>query len=102
MTEEPVMTVVSINPLHVDVITPVNFFGKIKKDDEVKLIPEEPIGGDYLARVKTVDSVIDAGSGTFRIQLQLPNLKDMLPSGLKCRVIFKLISLLFRPVLWLQ
>ena len=88
VTEEPVLTMVSINPLHVEVIAPVSFFGKVKKGDELKVLPEQPIGGEYSASVKTVDSVIDAGSGTFRILLKLPNPKGVLPSGLKCRVVF--------------
>ena len=88
VTEEPVMTVVSINPLHVEVIAPVSFFGQVKKGDQIKVMPEQPIGGEYLASVKTVDSVVDAGSGTFRILLKLPNPKAKLPSGLKCRVVF--------------
>ncbi len=88
VSAEPVMTVVSIDPLYVEVIAPVSFFGKVKKGDKVKVMPEQPIGGEYTARVKTVDSVVDAGSGTFRIRLKLSNPRGKLPSGLKCRVSF--------------
>lgn len=66
----------------------MSFLGKVKKGDQLKVMPEEPVGGEYIASVKTVDSVVDAGSGTFRILLKLPNPKGLIPSGLKCRVTF--------------
>jgi membrane fusion protein (multidrug efflux system) len=74
--------------LIVVVIAPVQLFGKIKKGMKAKVIPEEPIGGHYTARVVIVDRVLDAASGTFGIRLQLPNRKYKLPAGLRCQVDF--------------
>jgi membrane fusion protein (multidrug efflux system) len=47
--------------------------------------PEKPINESYLARVAIVDPVVDAGSGTFRIRLEMNNEMGV-PSGLACRV----------------
>ena len=43
---------------------------------------------DVLEHHLLVDQVIDAGSGTFGVQLRLPNSDYALPSGLRCRVRF--------------
>ena len=44
--------------------------------------------GTHTARVKVVDPVIDAASGTFGVRLELPNPNYRLPAGLKCKVRF--------------
>ena len=83
------MKIVSINPLNVEVIAPVDLFGKIKKGMKASVIPEEPIGGKHTARVVIVDRVLDAASGTFGIRLELKNRNNRLPAGLRCEVSFK-------------
>lgn len=80
--------IASINPLNVEVIAPVELFGKIKKGMQATVEPEDPIGGKHTARVVIVDRVLDAASGTFGIRLQLKNSKYRLPAGLRCKVTF--------------
>jgi hypothetical protein len=60
----------------------------IKVGMRAKVIPEAPVGGEYIAEVKIVDRVIDAASGTFGVRLELPNSNHGLQAGLKCKVIF--------------
>jgi RND family efflux transporter MFP subunit len=84
----PLMKIASIDPLNVEVIAPVQMFGKIKKGMRARIFPEEPIGGEYTAEVVIVDQVIDAASGTFGIRLKLNNHKYKLPAGLRCQVNF--------------
>ena len=84
----PLLKIASINPLNVEVIAPVQLFGKIKKNMKARVFPEEPIGGRYTAKVVIVDQVIDAASGTFGIRLELPNRKYRIPAGLRCQVNF--------------
>lgn len=84
----PLLRIASIDPLNVEVIAPVQLFGKIKKGTKAEVIPEEPIGGKHTARVVIVDRVLDAASGTFGIRLQLSNRKYKLPAGLRCQVNF--------------
>lgn len=84
----PLLKIASINPLNVEVIAPMSQFGKIKKGMSAKVILEEPIGGQYTAKVVIVDKVIDAASGTFGIRLKLQNHNYKLPAGLRCQVSF--------------
>ena len=44
------------------------------------------MGGKYPGEGAIVERVGDAGSGTFRVGLDLPNPDYSLPSGLKCMV----------------
>ena len=88
----PLLRIASIDPLNVEIIAPVALFGKIKKGMTGKVMPEEPIGGKYTAKVVIVDQLLDAASGTFGIRLQLPNQKYKLPAGLRCKVEFSAAS----------
>jgi RND family efflux transporter MFP subunit len=85
---QSVMKLAQINPLNVEVILPVNQLPSIKVGMRAKVIPEAPVGGEYIAEVKIVDRVIDAASGTFGVRLELPNPNNRLQAGLKCKVIF--------------
>lgn len=85
---QPILKLAQIDPLNVEVIVPVAFFASIKVGMRAKVIPEAPVGGQYTAEVKVVDTVIDAASGTFGVRLELPNRDHRLPAGLKCKVIF--------------
>lgn len=89
VSADPIMTIVSINPLHAEVIAPVSYLGKVQKKQKAKVgLESGPFKGEYQASVKTVDPVVDPASGTFRIQLTLPNPRNKIPSGLKCQVRF--------------
>jgi len=85
---QSVIKLAQIDPLNVEVIIPVTLFASIKVGMRAKVIPEAPVGGQYIAEVKIVDRVIDAASGTFGVRLELPNPNHRLPAGLKCKVIF--------------
>ncbi len=85
---QSILRLAQVDPLNVEVILPVAFFPSIRVGEKAKVIPEAPIGGQYIAEVKIVDQVIDAASGTFGVRLELPNPNHKLPAGLKCKVIF--------------
>jgi len=85
--EQPILKIAQIDPLNVEAIVPVEFFGSIKEGMQAEVHPEAPVGGIYTAKVKIVDQVIDAASGTFGVRLELPNPDYKLPAGLKCKVI---------------
>lgn len=87
--EGSVMTIARIDPLYVEVIVPVECYGKIKYGKKATVYLEAPIKGKYACTVKVVDQVIDAASGTFGVRLTLPNPTGRLPAGLKCRVRFR-------------
>jgi multidrug efflux pump subunit AcrA (membrane-fusion protein) len=85
---ESILKLAQIDPLHVEIILPVALLPSMRVGEKAKVIPEAPIGGQYIAEVKIVDRVIDAASGTFGVRLELPNPNYKLPAGLKCKVIF--------------
>jgi multidrug efflux pump subunit AcrA (membrane-fusion protein) len=66
----------------------VSLYGRIKPGMTGEVVPEKPIEGRYSARVKVVDRVVDAASGTFGVRLELPNPQGAVPAGVKCKVRF--------------
>jgi RND family efflux transporter MFP subunit len=87
--EEPILRVAQIDPLRVEVIVPAELFGSIAKGMVAEVMPEAPGDGAHQATVTIVDRVIDAASGTFGVQLELPNPDYALPGGLRCQVRFR-------------
>lgn len=86
--KDPIMKLAEIDPLNVEVILPVNLYGKIKIGQKATVMPEAPIGGNYASVVRVVDRVIDAKSGTFGVRLDLGNTRRGIPAGVRCRVQF--------------
>ncbi|HWU36332.1 MAG TPA: efflux RND transporter periplasmic adaptor subunit [Candidatus Acidoferrum sp.] len=86
--QSPILRVAQLDPLQVEVIVPVSQLGKITVGMSAEIIPEAPVGSVYQARVKVVDRVVDAASGTFGVRLELPNPGYRLAAGLKCKVRF--------------
>ena len=84
----PLLTVVSLDPLNVEVVAPAERFGTIKKGMRAKVSTIGPVNGTYDARVTLIDQVIDAASGTIRVRLALANPGNVIPAGLKCVVKF--------------
>lgn len=86
--EGSILTIARIDPLFVEVIVPVSRYGSVHKGMTAEVRPESPVGGKYLGKVIIVDQVIDAGSGTFGVRVELPNKAMKLPAGLKSQVRF--------------
>lgn len=86
--EKPIIRLAQIDPLRVEVIVPVTYFGSIQAGQSAVIMPERPMQGEFPAQVTVVDRVADAASGTYRVRLSVPNPDYKLPSGLKCMVRF--------------
>ena len=82
------LSVAQIDPLVVEVFVPLKEFGKIQIGMLAEVVPEQPVGGRYQAKVTVVDRVFDAASATISVRLELPNPYYALPAGLKCEVRF--------------
>jgi len=83
------MTIAQIDPLNVEVILPVSYYGQLKIGSQATIRPEQPVGGSYRGNVSVIDRVVDAGSGTFGVRLDLPNPNNRLPAGIRCKVTFQ-------------
>ncbi|MFN0040782.1 MAG: efflux RND transporter periplasmic adaptor subunit [Burkholderiales bacterium] len=87
--KDPIFKLAELDPLNVEVILPVALYGRIKLGAKATVLPEQPVGGQYAATVKVVDRVIDAASGTFGVRLELPNRRQEVPPGARCKVRFE-------------
>lgn len=78
-----VARIVSLDPLYVETVMPLELFGTLAKGDryQVRLQHLESV---HDVVVINVDSIVDAASSTFRVRLKLDNPEYRIPSGLKC------------------
>jgi RND family efflux transporter MFP subunit len=88
--ETEIMSLAQIDPLNVEVVVPVGYFGQIEPGMMAEVRPEAPVEDVFRAKVTVVDKVIDAASSTFGVRLEIPNPDLALPSGLRCSVAFEL------------
>lgn len=86
--QERILKLAQLHPLRVEAYVPISMLGKINVGMEVQVKPEEPVNGSYKAKVTVVDHVVDAGSATLGIRMELPNPDLKIPAGLKCTVRF--------------
>jgi multidrug efflux pump subunit AcrA (membrane-fusion protein) len=82
-----VLKLAQIDPLRVEVVLPLDAYGKLRVGMTGQITPEG-LGGRHPAAVKVVDRVFDAASGTFGVRLELPNRSGALPGGIRCQVDF--------------
>jgi RND family efflux transporter MFP subunit len=82
--DKPILRVVRLNPLRVELIAPLSLFGVVQPGMQVAVRPETDPEHARIATVTTVDPVVDPGSATFGIHLELPNPNLELPAGIKC------------------
>jgi RND family efflux transporter MFP subunit len=84
---KPVLKLAQINPLRIEVVLPLEAYGKLRVG-MTGLVTPEGLGGKHPAVVKVVDRVFDAASGTFGVRLELPNRNKAIPGGIRCQVEF--------------
>ena len=83
-----ILTIVELDPLHVETFVPQERLGTIAVGDAATVELSAPAGERREAVVTVVDPVIDAASGTLGIRLELPNPDRRLPGGMRCRIGF--------------
>lgn len=88
VANKQILKLAQINPIHVEVVAPVDLFGQVRVGAMADVSMEPYLKGQHAARVTVVDRVIDAASGTFRIRLELPNPRHEIPTGLRCKIRF--------------
>ncbi len=86
--KKTILKLAQLDPLRVHVILPMAAFRKVTQGMSAKVALEAPVGGTYTARVKTLDKLIDAASGTFAVFLEMRNADLSVPAGVKCRAEF--------------
>lgn len=86
--DSEILSLAQIDPLNVEVVLPLDLFGRVRIGMDASVALGGPVAGTYDATVTVVDPVVDAASGTFRARLQIPNEDLAIPSGLRCDVRF--------------
>ena len=85
---KPILKLAEIDVLYVEVLLPAEAFGQVKPGMAVEVTAEIPAGTRHMAKVKLIDRVLDAASGTFGVRLELPNPQYKLPAGIRCKANF--------------
>ena len=83
--EKPMFRIAVVDPLRVEVVLPASLYPLVHKGSEMRITPDFPGAQPRVAQVALVDRVIEGASNTFRARLSLPNAKNQLPAGLRCR-----------------
>lgn len=86
--QAPVVTLAQLDPLVVEVIAPFDLLNNLRIGMNAEVFTEYAPQQALLARIKSMDRVVDAASGTFSVRLELPNPEHKLPAGLRCSVRF--------------
>jgi RND family efflux transporter MFP subunit len=88
---KPILKLAEIDVLNVEVLLPVEAYGQVRLGMDVDVLPEIPAGARYTARVRVIDGLVDAASGTFGVRLELANPQRRMPSGIRCKALFQAI-----------
>jgi RND family efflux transporter MFP subunit len=86
--DQPIVRIAQLDTLNVEVIAPMDLFGKIRRGMTAQVYPEVRNGAPRSAEVIRVDPMGDVASGTFGVQLSLPNEDYSTPAGIKCQLKF--------------
>lgn len=87
---EPVYQIAQLDPLHVEVIVPIDYLGTIETGMTAAIELAIPgfEGQALAATVRRIDSVADAASATYGVRLLLENPDMTVPSGVRCQIDF--------------
>ena len=86
--EQPVMRIAQLDPLSIEAIVPIEYYGQIAVGMKAKVHPSAVSAEVRPAEVTVVDRFGNAASGTFGVRLELANKDYALPAGLRCRLEF--------------
>lgn len=96
--KKTILKLAQLDPLRVHVILPMAAFRKITQGMSARVTLEAPVGGTHPAKVKTLDKLIDAASGTFAVFLEMRNADLAVPAGVKCKAEFPVAIAIDRAV----
>ena len=86
--ENVVAVVSTIDPLKIEVYLPLDAYPLVMEGFAAEIIPQEPIGGIYVANIDSRSPIVDAASGLFRVTLLLGNSDNGIPAGIRCEIRF--------------
>jgi len=87
-SNNPIVSIVQLDPLLIEAFLPVELYPQISNGQTATIAPAAPITDTFEAKVIAFDQVFDAASGTFGVELELPNPDGRLPAGHRCILTF--------------
>ena len=94
---KPVLRLAEIETLYVEALLPAELYRQMKTGMVAQVTPATPDAKVERATVAIIDRVLDAGSGTFGVRLELPNKDARLLAGGRCKVAFADVKLSAAP-----
>ncbi len=88
VNDDPILRVAQLDPLHVEVIVPVEYLAVVTSGMTASVTPSIANAKNHTATVERIDKVMDAASGTFGVRLSLPNPNYDIPAGVLCQLDF--------------
>ncbi len=87
---DPVYQIAQLNPLHIEVLLPISELGTVSVGSRVDIKLDVPgfTDNSFRGKVRRIDSVADAASGTYGIRVELENPELTIPSGVRCQADF--------------
>ena len=86
--DQPILKLAQIDKLNVEVFAPAELMGRFRVGMNAKVTVSAPRVRVLKAKVKIVDLVVDAASGTFGVRLEMYNPILDIPVGVKCKISF--------------
>ncbi|ASJ74935.1 efflux RND transporter periplasmic adaptor subunit [Granulosicoccus antarcticus] len=87
---DPVYQIAQLDPLHVEVIVPIEYLGNLSTGMTAAIRIDVPgFENNVLSgEVRRIDAVADAASATYGVRLILENPDMKIPSGVRCQIDF--------------
>lgn len=81
---KPILKVAEVDVLHVDALLPAEVYRQVRLGMAAEVIPAVPDARPERSTISVIDPVMDAGSGTFGVRLEVPNPRRTLLAGTRC------------------
>lgn len=85
--DQPILSLVALDPLHAEVYMPFESFGEVRVGQEYELRASAPVHQTLTGRLITIDPVLDFPSRQFRCIFKIENPDAVLPAGFRVSVV---------------
>jgi RND family efflux transporter MFP subunit len=81
---KPILKVAEVDVLHVDALLPAEVYRQVSLGMAAEVIPAVSDARPERSAITVIDPVMDPGSGTFGVRLEVPNPRRTLLAGTRC------------------
>ena len=62
VSDDEILRIAQLDPLHIEVVLPLEQLNLVSEGMQATVYSDQPVGGEYMATIVTVDQVLDAAS----------------------------------------